>query len=235
MRRSRSKPGFSASTVGKASKADGASFDVKVASKGGPGTAGEEANIASVKVELPKQLPSRLSTLQKACVAAKFEADPAGCPKESQVGTATASTPILAHPLSGPAYLVSHGGEAFPDLEIVLHGEGITLILDGNTDIKHGITSSTFKTVPDAPISSFELQLPAGPYSILGVYVPKGNHYNLCGQKLQMPTTITAQNGAILKQNTKITVNSCARKTKGKKAPSTLKHVKTSNHGRRRS
>ena len=77
------KPGFSASTVGKASKADGASFDVKVAAKGGPGTAGEEANIASVKVELPKQLPSRLSTLQKACLAAKFEADPAGCPKES--------------------------------------------------------------------------------------------------------------------------------------------------------
>jgi hypothetical protein len=203
------KPAFSASTSGKASKASGASLDVKVTSKGGPQPGGGEANIRSVKVSLPKQLPSRLTTLQKACLAAVFEANPASCPKESDVGTATAKTPILANPLVGPAYLVSHGGAAFPDLEIVLQGEGVKLVLDGHTDIKKGITTSTFNTVPDAPISSFELKLPTGPFSVLSAYVAGSNHYNFCGQSLSLPTTITAQNGLVITQTTKLGVTGC--------------------------
>jgi hypothetical protein len=206
------KPGFVASTAGKASKADGASLDVKVTYP--TGLEGTYANIKSVKVDLPKQLPSRLTTLQKACLAKVFEANPAGCPAASAVGTAIAVTPVLVHPLTGPAYLVSHGGEAFPDLEIVLQGEGITLILDGNTNIKKGITSSTFKSVPDAPVSSFELKLPTGKYSILGANVPQSAKYSLCGQSLAMPTAITGQNGAAIKQTTKIAVSGCPKRHK---------------------
>jgi uncharacterized repeat protein (TIGR01451 family) len=211
------KPKFSASTAGRASKADGASLDVKVGSKGGPQAGGGEANIRSVKVDLPKQLPSRLTTLQKACLASVFTVNPANCPAQSNVGTGTAATPILAHVLSGPAYLVSHGGEAFPDLEIVLQGEGITLILDGNTSIKKGITSSTFKAVPDAPISSFELKLPTGKYSVLGANVPQREKYSLCGQTLTMPTAITGQNGAVVKQTTNISIAGCSKVKKSKK------------------
>ncbi len=209
------KPGFSATTAGKASKAGGASLDVRVTYPKGP--FGSYANIKSVKVDLPKQLPSRLTTLQKACLAKVFEADPAACPKESDVGTATATTPLLNVPVSGPAYLVSHGGEAFPDLEIVLQGEGVTLILVGNTQIKKGITSSTFKTVPDAPVSGFELKLPTGKYSILGANVPAGAHYSLCGQTLNMPTAITGQNGAVVKPATKVGVSGCPKKASAKK------------------
>jgi hypothetical protein len=223
------KPKFSASTAGRASKAGGASLDVRVTSKGGPQAAGGEANIRSVKVDLPKQLPSRLTTLQKACTEAQFNANPAGCPKESDVGTASASTPILAHPLAGPAYLVSHGGAAFPDLEIILQGEGVTLVLDGNTDIKKGITSSTFKTVPDAPISSFELKLPTGRYSVLSTDLPASAKYDICGQALNMPTEIIAQNGAVLKQTTKIGVTGCP---KVKKAKHNKKATKSTRRGR---
>jgi hypothetical protein len=202
-------PKFTASTAGKASKANGASLDVKVGYPTGP--LGTYANIKAVKVVLPKQLPSRLTTLQKACLAATFEANPARCPAASNVGSAIAITPILNSPLTGPAYLVSHGGEAFPDLEIVLQGENIKLILVGNTQIKNGITSSTFKVIPDAPVSSFELKLPTGKFSILGANVPQSAKYSLCGQTLTMPTEITAQNGAQLNQTTKITITGCAK------------------------
>jgi hypothetical protein len=226
-------PKFTASTAGKASKANGASLDVKVGYPTGP--EGTYANIKAVKVDLPKQLPSRLTTLQKACLAATFEANPANCPKASNVGTATATTPVLNVPLTGPAYIVSHGGEAFPDLEIVLQGENVTLILVGNTQIKNGITSSTFKSVPDAPVSSFELKLPTGPFSILGANVPQSKKYDLCGQTLPMPTQITAQNGAVIKQTTKIAITGCpkAKKTTAKKQAKDKKKAAAKGKGRK--
>ena len=91
----------------------------------------------------------------------------------------------------------------------MLQGEGITLILDGQTDIKKGITTSTFNAVPDAPVSSFETTLPEGPHSALTSNVPESKDFSLCGQKLTMPTTITAQNGAVITQQTKIPVLGC--------------------------
>jgi hypothetical protein len=196
------KPGFRVSTAGKTSRANGASLAVKLTY---PKAAfGSQANIKSVKVDLPKQLPSRLTTLQKACTAATFEANPANCPAASVVGHAKAITPLIPVPLVGPAYFVSHGGEAFPSLIIVLQGYGVTLDLVGTTFIsKAGITSSTFKTVPDAPVGSFELILPQGKFSALAA------NGNLCKSTLKMPTAFTAQNGAVIHQSTPIGVTGC--------------------------
>ena len=222
------KPKFSASTSGKTSRADGASLHVNLTYP--TGALGQDANIKEVKVDLPMQLPSRLTTLQKACTAAQFNANPAGCPKESLIGTAKAITPILPVPLEGPAYFVSHGGEAFPDLEIVLQGYGVTIVLAGNTFIsKAGITSSTFKTVPDQPVTSFELTLPEGRYSALTALG------NLCKQKLAMPTEFVAQNGMEIHESTKIGVIGCPparpkHKVKAKKA----KHRKKGHRARKR-
>jgi hypothetical protein len=195
-------PKFSAATSGNASKADGASLTTKVTYPSAP--QGTYADIAKVKVELPKALPSRLTTLQKACTAAQFNANPAGCPKESMIGFATVRTPILTGVLSGPAIFVSHGSEAFPSLTVVLQGDGVTIDLVGTTFIsKAGVTSTTFKTVPDSPFSSFELTLPEGKYSALGA------NGSLCSQPLVMPTQFVAQNGATLNQNTHIEVTHC--------------------------
>jgi hypothetical protein len=203
-------PSFKVSTQARTSKHDGASLDVNVASGQG------QANIGKVAVTLPKQLPSRLSTIQQACTEAAFVANPASCPVGSDIGTATAHTPVLANPLVGPAYLVSHGGAAFPDLVIILQGEGITLQLVGSIDIRHGVTSSAFNSVPDAPISTFELSLPQGPHSALAATLPAKAKGSLCGTSLVMPTTITGQNGAQIKQQTKITVTGCAKRGKHK-------------------
>ncbi len=206
------KPKFTVSTHAHASHTNGASLHVKVALTSG------QANIAKVAVKLPVQLPSRLTTLRLACVAAVFDANPANCPAGSIVGTAKGLTPVLPVPVSGPAYLVSHGGEAFPDLVVVLQGDGVRLDLVGNTSITHGITSSTFASVPDAPVSSFELNFPTGPHSVLGPNLPAKANGSFCSTKLVMPTTITAQNGAQVVQSTKIAVTGCPKAKPTKKA-----------------
>jgi hypothetical protein len=198
-------PKLTASTDAQASKANGAALDVKVTAAGLG-----QANIAKVDLQLPVALPSRLSTIQKACPEAVFSANPAGCDEGSNIGYATIHTPVLTSPLTGPAYLVSHGGAAFPDVEFVLQGEGIVLILDGKTDIKKGITYSRFEATPDAPFTTFETFLPTGPHSALTAYVPANRNFNLCGTALSMPTEITAQNGAVIRQTTNIAVSGCA-------------------------
>jgi hypothetical protein len=224
-------PSFTASTQGKASRADGASLVVKVNPLPG------QANIAKVDLQLPKQLPSRLKTLQKACTEAQFNANPAGCPEGSAIGSAVARTPILNNPLVGPAYLVSHGGAAFPDVEFVLQGEGVEIVLDGGTQIKNGVTYARFETVPDAPISSFETVFPEGRHSVLGTNLPASAKYSLCGQNLTIPTTITAQNGAVVTQSTKIAVTGCPKVlkkalTRAQKLKAALKVCRAKDRGR---
>jgi hypothetical protein len=219
-------PKFSVSTSGKTSKAKGASLTAKLSE---PNEAqGSQANIAKVKVELPKQLPSRLTTLQKACTNAQFEANSAGCPSESKIGYATVNTPLLPVPLTGPAIFVSHGGEAFPSLTMVLQGYGVTVDLVGTTFIsKAGVTSTTFKTVPDVPFSTFELTLPEGKYSALAA------NGNLCTQKLTMPTEFIAQNGAPLTETTAISVAGCAKVkalTRAQKLQKALKACRSKDH-----
>jgi hypothetical protein len=207
------KPEFKVSTTSHTNRAKGASLDAKVSYPAG--SVGTEANIARVKVSLPKLLPSRLTTLQKACLAATFDTNPAACPVASVVGIARASTPLLPVGLEGPVYFVSHGGEAFPSLIVVLQGDGVRVDLTGTTFIsKAGITSSTFKTVPDVPVGSFELYLPQGRYSALAA------NGNLCKSqaKLTMPTEFVAQNGAVMKQSTKIAVSGCPPPGRAKKA-----------------
>ena len=200
------KPSLTASTQAKVGKASGASLTVKVTSSTG------QANIGRVDLRLPKSLPARLSTLQQACTEAQFAENPAECPVGSDIGTAKAVTPILNSPLTGPAYLVSHGGAAFPDVEFILQGEGVTIVLDGQTQIKQGITYSHFDTVPDAPISSFETVLPEGPHSALTIPLSSTKpKTSLCGEKLVMPTTLVGQNGARIDQSTNIAITGCAK------------------------
>jgi hypothetical protein len=254
------KPSFRASTQGNGTfNRGGASLKVKISTGQGPKSdpsATAEANIKKVDVALPVQLPSRLTTLQKACTERQFATNPAGCPTESNVGTATAHTPVLPVPLTGPAYLVSHGSAAFPDLDLILQGDGVTIVLTGSTDIKKGITFSRFDTTPDAPFSSFELNLPEGKFSALAangnlckptktVTVKKRVAVRRHGRvvhvlksvkqqaatTLAMPTTITGQNGAVVTQTTRVAVTGCP---KAKKLVKKHKKAKFKRHKRSR-
>jgi hypothetical protein len=236
------KPVFTAFTNGKTSRANGASLSVKLTM---PIKLGTQSNIRTVKVQLPKQLPSRLETIQRACLEQQFNTNPAGCPRASFIGHAIATTPILPEPLVGPMIFVSHGGEAFPSLILVLQGYGFTIDLVGSTYInKNGITSSTFRTIPDEPVGSFQLTMPQGRYSALAAnanlckltrltHVKRKVTSDIRGRrrrvaikvarrvpaKLYMPTVFTAQNGRTIHQHTPIAVTGCARrKTKKPRA-----------------
>jgi hypothetical protein len=192
-------PKFTVTTPGKTSRKQGAGLTAKIVYP-----KGAQANIAKVKVSLPKQLPSRLTTLQKACADSTFQQNPGNCPAASRIGFAKAITPVLPEPLTGPAYFVSHGGAAFPDLVVALKGYGVTFNLVGTTFIsKAGITSTSFKQVPDVPIDSFELTLPQGPGSALAA------NGNLCTSRLVMPTAFIAQDGAEIHQSTPIAATGC--------------------------
>ncbi len=197
-------PKLTATVVGQGSKTNGTTFAVTVES---PGIG--QANIHKVDLTIPSVLPSRLTTIQKACVAAVFEANPASCDEGSVIGEGIVHTPVFKNPLRGPAYLVSRGAE-FPDVEFVLQGEGVKILLDGKTYIHGGITYSKFESAPDAPFTKFETIFPAGPHSALTPSVPETEDFNLCRQSISLPTEITGQNGAFISETTPVTITGCS-------------------------
>jgi hypothetical protein len=252
-------PKFTASTSGKTSKASGASLTLKVTRASGP--ASQQANFAEAKIELPKQLPSRLTTLQRACVAKVFEANPAACPSESVIGHVKVVTPVLPVPLEGPAYFVSHGNEAFPSVTVVLQGDGVTVDVVSTTFIsKAGITSATIKTVPDQPFTSFELTFPEKSFSALAANANlckpthtvttkktvtkkvKGKNKRVVKkttkqvtEALKMPTEFIAQNGLQIHQTTPISVTGCPKvaRIKQAKKKARVRHARSGHSGGR--
>jgi hypothetical protein len=106
----------------------------------------------------------------------------------------------------------------------------VTVDLHGETSIDGaGVTSSTFRTIPDVPVEAFELNLPEAPNSALAangklcqtvtvakrVKVHVHGHWRTVMRKVRrrvglvMPTALTAHNGAVIHQNTPISVTGC--------------------------
>jgi hypothetical protein len=207
-------PKLEVSTPGQASKANGAGVSFKVSYP--PGALGSQSWFNEAKFQFPRQLPARLQTIQKACLASVFETNRGACPPQSIIGHAIVHTPILPVPLEGPVYFVSYGATKFPDAVFVVKGYGVTIELHGETFIngKTGITTATFRDTPDVPFESLEVTLPTGPYSEFGVNLPDSDNYNLCGQKLVMPTFLKASNGDEVHQETPVTPTGCPTKLK---------------------
>jgi hypothetical protein len=198
-------PQLTAVADGKTSAANGAGLTVSIAQPL------DQSNVKSVSVVLPKELTARGTTVAGACPEATFTLDPSGC-AASQVGTVSASTPLLPDALAGPVYLVAHP-TGLPTIEALLQGHKLSIDLSGTITFgTTGQVNSTFGAVPDAPITSFVLDLPAGPHSALS------SSKGVCGGPLTMPTTIVGQSGARVEQSTPIDVTGCvASKPKAKK------------------
>jgi hypothetical protein len=159
---------------------------------------GDYANIARASVTLPKGVLIAQAHVNNPCTRVQFNSTALpgeACPAKSVLGTAKVWTPLLEAPESGKVYFRSNGGEReLPDLVIALRGQ-IPITLVGFIDSvgKKGAevrrVRTRFQSVPDAPVSRFELQLYGGKRGLLE------SSQNLCKAKQLSKVQLTAQNG----------------------------------------
>jgi hypothetical protein len=112
---------------------------------------------------------------------------------------------MTASPLSGPVYLVAHGGTMLPSLVARLQGEGLEVHLEGTLGISSkNMMSAVFDGLPDVPIESFDLDLQRGPNTLLGAVA------GLCrGTPMKLAYAFADQEDALVNGNAQLTVGGC--------------------------
>ncbi|HET7508315.1 MAG TPA: hypothetical protein VFJ53_08160, partial [Solirubrobacterales bacterium] len=151
-----------------------------------------QANIAKTTVILPQAQFIDNAHIGTPCTLVQFNAG--NCPKGSVLGKATAYSPLLDKPLSGPVYFRSNGGQReLPDLVADLDGQ-IHVTLVGFIDsVKTGKETSRVRTrflnVPDAPVSKFQIHLFGGKKGLVQ------NSRNLCTFTPKAKVQMTGHNG----------------------------------------
>jgi hypothetical protein len=168
-------------------------LEVTVAARAG------DANLKTAAVTLPKQIVLDATHVGQFCTPEQLANN--ACPPETQKGSATATSPLLDDPLSGPVYLVANPTTVLPDLVAVLDGQ-IHLEVHGTTKItSSGRVKNTFLS-PDVPIGKFVLTLDGGSTGVLF------NTTNLCAKKtkkkVKVNAALTGQNGAKVNSKPKI-------------------------------
>ena len=169
-----------------------------------------DANIASAQVTLPRAAFLDQSHIGTVCTRVQFAADT--CPPGSIYGKATATSPLLDYQLAGNVYLRS-SANLLPDLVVDLRGpahQPLRFELAGRTDAVKGALRNTFDLVPDAPVSSFQLELFGGKRGLVEL------SRNLCKGRYRATVKLTAHNGE-RSETEPLVANSCKRKAKGKR------------------
>ena len=184
-----------------------------------------QANISHVRVALPLNFALDPNNSQVVCpysIASVVTTGPANCPADTKIGTATAITPLLSQPLTGPVYLVQglsfSGGvetHTLPTLLIPLRGQ-IALDLRAQTSVSHNKLVTTFPTIPDAAVNKFTLTISGGRKGIL---VITGRGRTICGKPQITDATLSAQSGKATYPNIKMSTpcRAVKHKKKGKR------------------
>jgi hypothetical protein len=159
---------------------------------------GDTANIARVSATLPAGLLIDSGHLHAPCSRLEFSSTAVpgeACPQGSVLGHAEVWTPLLEEPEEGSVYLRSNGGERrLPDIAIALRGP-IPVQLLGFVDAVRGRRGHgsrlrvRFPSVPDVPVSRFELKLAGGAKG------PFENGHELCHAPNRGSFDLTGQNG----------------------------------------
>jgi hypothetical protein len=159
----------------------------------------KDADVGSLSVALPHTLFLDQASLGTVCTRVQFAAGQ--CPTKSIYGYARAWSPLLEAPLEGPVYLRSSSNK-LPDLVAHLQGQ-VTIDLDGRIDSFKGGIRTRFESVPDLPVSKFELNLPGGKGGLLV------SSQSLCKAPVKAEVKAVAHNGRVAHLNQAIKPAGC--------------------------
>lgn len=178
-----------------------------------------QSNLEAVKTTLPRSI----------ALDARNSADPkllcgyeqglkADCPKSTVIGQATAVTPLLKRPLTGPVHLVqgikfSKTGNRIrttPTLLVKLAGE-VRVNVRARTTAIGGRLVTTFDKVPDAAVSDFRLNLAGGDKRGILVVTRGG----LCNGPQNANLAIHGHNGKTVRPTVRI-ATPCRKASSGK-------------------
>jgi hypothetical protein len=181
------KPQLSLRLIGRTNRGAHPKFVTHLAMKG----IGEAA-IDHAQVTLPRSEFIENAHFNTICTRVQFKegaGNGAACPSGSIYGHAKAITPLLSEPVQGNVFLRSSEHQ-LPDLVVALHNSQVDFDLVGRVDsVKGGGLRTTFETAPDAPVTSFDLELEGGSK---GLFV---NSTDLCAKKHRAKVAFVGQNG----------------------------------------
>jgi hypothetical protein len=167
-----------------------------------------QANLSKTVVTLPHSEFLDQSHIKTICTRVQFAAD--NCPAGSIYGKATATSPLLDRPLTGPVYLRS-SSNTLPDMVADLRGQ-IDVELVGRIDSKNEGIRVSFDSIPDAGVSKFILEMRGGAKGLLV------NSTNICKGEHRAEVRITGQNGRTANQSPLLQA-SCRKSKASKREP----------------
>jgi hypothetical protein len=147
-----------------------------------------QANSKRIAVTLPRSEFLDQAHIGTVCTRVQFAADQ--CPPRAIYGHATATTPLLDDPVSGPVYLRSSSHE-LPDLVLDLHGQ-VDAVVVGRIDSVKGGIRTTVESAPDVPVSKVVVQIRGGRKGIL---INSANLCKLASAETRATIKTEAQNG----------------------------------------
>ena len=156
------------------------------------------AATAIAEVDLPSVIGIDLKRLSKACVPSA-----ASCPASARIGSAVATTPLLAAPLTSPVTLAVPAPGELPGLALQLTGP-VSLPLFGKVDIFRGDGKihNTFAGIPDVPLERFDLQFTTAS--------PLKTTRDVChGRRQTVTGKLTGHNGKVASLRAPLKVAGC--------------------------
>lgn len=168
---------------------------------------GDQAAMRQAIVKTPVAMSTDLRTVGLACLPEVLAQN--RCADSARVAEATAVSPLISQPLTGPVWLVKRP-RGLPSLRVQLRGQA-SIDLDGIVTTGRGnALITTFDNIPDLTISSFELKFRGGRGGVFTAV------RDLCSRTLYTSTSFSGQNGKRSHQRSRLAVTGCTAARAGK-------------------